>query len=358
MRSYQYYILKKYFKSFLIIFAALTMFFTGVDLITNLEKLPVAANLKIVYMFNIMLFFSSYILGLSIVFAMIATIINLVKDNEMVVLYSLGISKMDILKPFLFTAYLLTFIFISMYNFAFFVNSKQIASNIKHYGKLSQLDKKLFLKSLDKYIYIDELNRFKKEGLRIKIYELIDGDLVKVIRAKKGTFRDNYWQLEDVQVSIKRVVSGDLLKSKIEKHHYHAMQELPGFKPEIINSLYNSENQLTVVDSIKALNILGDKEISLDTIKVNLYKIIVYPFFAPLLLMILFFRLPIQRRGYNLALLSARLYFVALIVWGILFLFIRLSQNSSIVPEVGIVLPIALLCIYAMFVYKINKKSF
>jgi len=358
MKKYQLLILKKYFRSFFIIFIALTVFFTGVDIVSNLVKLPDSANLKILYSINTMLYFSSYILGLCIVFAMISTITHFIKENELVVLYALGASKIDILKPFVLLATIFVFIFILLQNFSFYVDAEQISTNIKHYGKVSQLNEKLFLKSANSYIYISKLDKLKKEGIDIKIYEVDNIDLIRIVRAKKGYFRDNYWELEDAEITLKPRLDEKSQKRELKVFTKDKMQVLAGFKPEIMDSLYDNAHQLTIIDSIKALSILADKDISLIGIKANLYKSIIYPFFALFLTIILFFRLPIQRRGENIAMLSGSLYFVALITWGILFLFIRISKNGSISPELGIILPTLLLAIYATFVYKKNSKSF
>ncbi|HIO91100.1 MAG TPA: YjgP/YjgQ family permease [Campylobacterales bacterium] len=358
MKKYQLLILKKYFKSFLTIFIALTIFFTGVDIVSNISKLPDAANMKILYSINTMLYFSSYILGLCIVFAMISTVVHFIKESELVVLYALGTSKKALLKPFIMLALIFISIFILLQNFSFYVSAQQISSNIKHYGKSSQLNENLFLKSGSSYIYISKLDKLKKEGTDIKIYEVDGGDLIRVVRAKKGVFIDNYWLLEDAEVTLKPRLNEGSEEKVLKVFTKKKMEVLAGFKPEIMDSLYDNAHQLTIMDSIKALTLLADKDISLIGIKASLYKSIIYPFFALFLMIILFFRLPIQRRGENIAMLSGGLYFIALIVWGILFLFIRISQNGSVTPEVGIILPTFLLGIYAIFTYKKNTKSF
>lgn len=358
MKQYQLYIVKKYFKSFITLFFALTIFFTGVDLVNNLVKMPDSASLKIFYSLNTMLYFSSYILGLCIVFAMISTVVYFIKESELVVFYALGASKSDVLKPFVLVSLFFISIFILLHNFSFYVNAQQISSNIKHYGKVSQLNEKLFLKSGNSYIYISKLDKLKKEGTDIKIYEVDNGDLIRIVRAKKGYFKTDYWELEDAEITLKPRLDSKDEQKKLKVFTKKKMQVLAGFKPEIMDSLYDSAHQLSIVDSIKALSLLADKDISLIAIKANLYKSIVYPFFALFLMTILFFRLPVQRRGENIAMLSATLYFVALVVWGILFLFIKISQNGSVSPEVGIILPTLLLSLYALFIYKKNTKSF
>ncbi|MDA3907824.1 MAG: permease, partial [Sulfurimonas sp.] len=70
------------------------------------------------------------------------------------------------------------------------------------------------------------------------------------------------------------------------------------------------------------------------------YKIFIYPFFVPCLVVIIFFFVPISARFLNVSLFSFGAILATLLVWGILFMLIELSNNKTISSEAGVVAPI------------------
>jgi lipopolysaccharide export system permease protein len=358
LKKYQILIIKRYFKAFITIFIGLTVFFTGVDFASNIGKLPDSANLKVLFAVNRLMYFTSFTFGLSLMFALISSMVSLIKENELVVLYSLGASKKLVLKPFLIMITIFIAIFWILNNNPTFVSAKQVSDNIKKYGQVSKYENNLFLKSKDNYIFIKKLNKYKKEGTNIEIFETKGVDLKRVIKAQKGVFKDNYWLLSDVKIITKPTVDDTVLNKKLKVEKVDSMKVLNGFKPTIMDSLYKGSQGLTISDDIEAISLLKDKGLSITTIKANLYQAIFFPLFSLFLGVILFFKLPIQRRGENLAMLSAGLYFIALITWGVLYMLIEISRNGAVIPEVGIILPIFLLGVYSYFFYKRKVTSF
>jgi lipopolysaccharide export system permease protein len=358
LKKYQILIIRRYFKAFITIFIGLTVFFTGVDFASNIGKLPDSANLKVLFAVNRLMYFTSFTFGLSLVFALISSMIFFIKENELVVLYSLGASKKLVLKPFLIMMSIFITLFWILNNNPTFVSAKQISDNIKKYGQVSKYENNLFLKSKDNYIFIEKLNKYKKEGTKIEIFETKGVDLKRVIKAQKGVFKDNCWLLSDVKIITKPTVDDTVLNKKLEVKKVDSMKVLNGFKPTIIGSLYKGSQGLTISDDIEAISLLKDRGLSIATIKANLYQAIFFPLFSLFLGVVLFFKLPIQRRGENLAMLSAGLYFVALITWGVLYMLIEVSKNGVVIPEVGIILPIFLLGVYSYFFYKRKVISF
>ncbi len=358
LKKYQILIVKRYLKSFFTIFIALTIFFAGIDLVSNLDKLPQSANLKVLFAVNRLLYFTSFTFGLSLMFGLVSSMISLIKENELVVMYSFGASKKMLLKPFLALIMIFIIIFWLLNNVTNYVSAVQIADNIRDYGRVSGYENNLFLKYSNKYIYISKLNKFKKEGEDISIYVTKGIDLKEVIKAKHGVFKDNYWLLNDVKIIKKPDIDNNILDKKLEIVYKKSMKTLNGFKPAIMESLYNSASGLTLSDSFKALFILKDKGLSINSIKANLYKVIFFPLFSIFLGIILFFKLPIQRRGSNLAMLSAKYYFLSLIIWGVLYIFTQISKNGAVLPEIGIILPICLLALYSFYYYKKESATF
>jgi len=358
LKKYQLLIIKRYLKSFFTIFIGLTIFFTGVDLISNLDKLPNSANLKVIFAVNRLMYFTTFTFGLSLMFGLISAMISLIKENELVVIYSFGASKKDILKPFLYTIVFFILIFWGLNNFSSYTSAKHISDNLKDFGHISKYESNLFLKSKNNYIFITKLNKFKKEGENISIFETDDIDLKRVIKAKKGIFQENSWVLKDVKIIEKPSIKDNIIDKKLKVVTLKEYKVLEGFKPTIMDSLYKGSGGLTLGDYLQALMVLKDKELSIDSIKANLYQVIFFPLFSLFLGVILFFRLPIQRRGENLGILSAWLYFIALIVWGILYMLIQISKNGSVSPEIGVILPIFLLALYSVYDYKKRVSTF
>ena len=86
-----------YLKSFFIIFFALVGFFVGVDLLINFKDLPNSANLILLYVLFLACMAVSYVLPLSLVFALVLCLANMVRSNELVSFYALGLSKKQVI---------------------------------------------------------------------------------------------------------------------------------------------------------------------------------------------------------------------------------------------------------------------
>ena len=57
-------------KYFVILFVALTLFYVGIDILTNLKSMPASANLKLLYFGLTSLTAVNYVLPLSLIFAL------------------------------------------------------------------------------------------------------------------------------------------------------------------------------------------------------------------------------------------------------------------------------------------------
>ena len=337
MRIYQKFLAKLFLKNFIILFLAMELFFTGIDLMQNFKNLPPSANLQIIYASNIFLNFVNYTLPLALIFSMLSTIFQLIRSNELVSLYALGASKKDIITPIFVLTLLITLLYIAL-NTSNFVKANEFADSIKRNGKISDITKALFLKSRDDYIYIESLNPLKKEGTNIKIFKTKKSDVTHIITAKKAYFKEDHWELQEVK---------ELQKPKIGTHdakltyrNITTMDALEGFKPQIIDNLFKGKSKLTIQDSLLAITLLQKEDLKTDKIRANLYIMIAFPLFAPLAILALFYPLPAQRRESNIALLSSLNILGVLILWGILFTMAKIATNGAILPELGVVLPL------------------
>jgi len=350
MSIYQKFLAKLFLKNFIILFLAMELFFTGIDLMQNFKYLPPSANLQIIYASNIFMNFINYTLPLSLIFAMLSTIFQLIRSNELVSLYALGASKKDVITPIFLLSLLVTLAYIAL-NGSNFVKANEFADSIKRNGEISDTTKHLFLKSHNDYVYIESLNPLKKEGTNIKIFRTKDTDVTHIITAKKAIFKEDHWELQEVQEIRKPNINQD--SAKLHYKDIDTMNALEGFKPQIIDNLFKGKSRLTIQDSFSAITLLNAQNLKTDKIRANLYIMIAFPLFAPLAILALFYPMPSQRRESNIALLSTLYIFGVLMLWGILFTMAKISSNGALLPELGVILPLFILFLISLYsIYK------
>ncbi len=289
-KIYQRYITFLYLKNFFIIFIALEFFYVGVDLISNLKDLPSSANLQLLYAYYNSLLAMNYTLPLSIVFALISSKISMIKSNELVSLYASGIGKNQIIKPLFIVAFFLTLVLLAL-NCTSFAYSYEYKSNILKYNRVFSDSTKLFVKYNNKYIYFDALNPIKKLAYGVKIFDVDGVDLKSIISAKEAIFKDNAWFFE--QAEIVTLPSKKFLGSRgFEKKKLQNITFLHGFKPNVIDTLHDNKTYLSVIDAYEANDFLSKQGSDTTGVKSLLYALVFFPFFAPLMLVILFFYMP------------------------------------------------------------------
>ncbi len=352
-KIYQRYIIFSYLKNFFIIFLALEFFYVGVDLIVNLKDLPSSANLQLLYAYYNSLLAINYTLPLSIVFALISSKISMIKSNELVSLYASGIGKNQIIRPLFVVAFFLTLILLAL-NCTSFAYSYEHKSNILKHNRISNDSTKLFVKYNNKYIYISSLNPVKKVAFGVKIFDVDGVDLKNIISSKKAIFKDNAWLFEDADMII--FPQKRLLGSRgFEKKKLQNITLLKGFKPSIVDTLHENKSYLSIIDAYEAIDFLTKQGSDTTWVKSSFYALVFFPFFAPLMLMILFFYMPLTSRFFNTALLSFAFIFTTLCVWGVIFVLTKFSSNGVISPELAVVFPIFLMALFAVKLFYSNK---
>ena len=339
-----------------IIVLALVLFFVGFDVMDNMSGLPESANLKLLYA----LFRSYYALDIlfpiSLVFAMIATKIALIRSNSLVAYYSLGYSKADILRPFTLIATLLIIFYILLHMYPPFAKGKEYSDNIYSNKINGAPTQNLFFTYEDYYIYFKELRPLQQSAKEIRVFKIENNDLREVITAKEARYKDDYWVVEKAKKLVKPQQVG--LKSKgIEISENEELKILKDFRPDILDQVYEGSSTYTILDAFDAIKLLEEQNVNTDKVKSVLYKTIVYPFFVPFVVIIIFFFVPISPRFLNVSLFSFIALIMTLLIWGIFYTLIQLSNAQTISGEVGIVLPVVLLGLISMLVWykKANK---
>ena len=347
---FERYIIKNYLKNFLVIFLGLDFFYVGVDLLSNYKNIPDSANLQILYVVFQALNAVNYVLPLSVVFGMIVTHFSMIKSNELISLYASGISKQRLIKPFFQTALAITVVYIGL-NATEFVYANEYGRNLKKYNRISNSSEDLFLKHNNSYIYFNKLEPYKQIATGVTIFESNGTDLVKIMRAPQAVFKNNAWELENVQI-VHKPVAQSLEDAGLRLDAMQKVVAIENFKPKVMDSVYQNEHTLSIVDGIEALMFLNTQGINTTKIKSTLFDQIFFPLFAPFLIVLLYTKAPIMGRYFNVPFVSSVFAFVTLFVWSGLFVLSRLCATGVLPAEIGIGLPIIMLAFLAFYAYK------
>ncbi|WP_281951367.1 LptF/LptG family permease [Nitrosophilus kaiyonis] len=336
-----------YIKYFFIILSALIIFFVGLDFLQNAKSLPNSANLQILYILYKSFYAIDILLPITIVFAMISTKISLIRSNELVAIYSIGYDKKSVIKPLFVLSFLITLFYILLHTTSFSYANEN-ADNIKKHKFLTSATQNLFFKYNNYYIYFKKLYPFRKEAKDIKIFLMKDHKLEEIIRAKSAFFKNNSWKIENATI-VKKIDNKNpklkILKSK-------NIDILQGFKPKILDRVYEGKTSFSIIDAILAIKLLKEQNINIQKIKAVLYSQIIYPFFAPFLMVILFYFVPITQRIASITIFSFGAIIFSLSIWGVLYALVRLSFTGVLIPEITTLLPISTLFIISLLFYK------
>ena len=123
------YIAFHYLKNMLIILMGLTGLFAGLDFLMNGSSLP-SFNIQILYIFNKWQESLNLLYPLAIIFGGIWTKIDFIKKNTMGAIYALGVSRVEVFKPFLFVSLSTYLLFIGL-NFTSFAVAQDTATALK-----------------------------------------------------------------------------------------------------------------------------------------------------------------------------------------------------------------------------------
>ncbi len=341
------YISLHYLKYFLIILSALVLFWIGFDYMQNAEKLSKSANLLLIYFVYKSFFAIDMLLPLALVFGMISTKIYLIRTNALVSFYSLGYSRVDVLRPFVVVATLVSFIFISLHSFSNFARSAEYSMNIRNNGQYLSPTRDLFFTYKKQYVYFAQMRPLQEKAIGIRVFSVKNNSLKEVLVAKEATYRDDFWHIKKADIIRKPDNLGfDSLGIKVTEAQ--DLDILGGFRPKMLDQVYEGKVNFTILDAFAAINILDEQNVDTSSIRGALYKIFIYPLFVPCLVVIIFFFVPISVRFLNVSLFSFGAILATLLIWGMLFMLIELSNNKTIPSEVGVILPVFILFLVAI----------
>ena len=346
------YILKKYLLNFIIVLISLEIFFVGIDLLQNFKSIPHSANLQILYVLYMTFFTLTITLPLSIVFAWIVTLVVFIKNNEFVAFNALGATNKKIILPIINISILLLslLIFLQMTPLAYSSDQKKkILDN--EYFTSSKSD--IFLKYNDYYIYFKKLLPLEKRAEDIHIFKISGKDVIETIIGEKAYFQNDKWYVVNVKI-INKPKDLNVDSSKLDIRYEKFLHTLDGFKPKILDNVYDNKSDFSIIDAVSALVLLNDQGINTDKIRSILYNLIIIPFFVIPLILLIFAYAALNSRFFNIAKFTSFSIFGTLVIWGLFFVLYKFTNGGVLVPEISILLPMFLWIIISVYFY--NKK--
>jgi lipopolysaccharide export system permease protein len=331
-----------YIKNFLVITFSLVSFFVFIDFMFNKDKLPESFNLQFLYAFyqggNAILM----IYPLTLLFAMIVTVLELVKKNELISFLSLGYSLKKLYKPFFIFSFFLTIFFIGFQftKFSLFSNN---ANYIKHQDFSNKTNKNLFFKFKDKIIYIKKINIYSKKAEGIKFFKVNNKQIKQIFFVKKATFKNDEWYSDDIFV---KEIKNNYIDTKHIKGTF-----LKGFKPTILNKL-ETKSTMTLKEAIDALYFLKKENVDANFIKVYIYNAIIPPLAFLLLMTILFFKAPIHSRISNIAIYILISLISSILLWALFLLAKKMALNGILTPNLLFLTPFTLLLFLSIYYFR------
>jgi len=349
------YILKKYLLHFIIVLISLQLFFVGMDFLQNSKDLPASANLQLLYLMYNSFFTLTLTLPLSLVFGWIITLVVFVRNNELVAFTSLGAKKSNIYSPVVLISLLLllVLIFIQMTPMAYSYEQKK---KILDGNYFSSTKSDIFLKYNDNFVYFKKLFPLKKQAEDIHIYKVKDEDIVETIIAKKAYFQNDKWYVVDAKI-VKKPKELNFESSKLEVRYEKFLNTLEGFKPKILDNVYESKSNFSIIDAVSALILLSKQDVNTDKIRSAIYYETIIPFFVIPLIMLIFVYTSYNRRFFNIGSFTSFSIFGTLVIWGVFFMLHKFSNSGVIKPELSLLLPMLVWFLIAYFIYRKKNRT-
>lgn len=346
------YILKKYLINFIIVLISLELFFVGIDYLQNFKNIPASANLQLLYILYNSFFTLTLALPLSIVFGWIVTLVLFIKNNEFVAFNALGATRKNIFMPVVIVSIslLITLIFLQMTPLAYSYEQKRKILNDEYF---SNTKSDIFLKYNEYYVYFQKLLPLEKKAENIHIYKINGDNLVETIIGEKAYFQNDKWYVVDVKV-INKPENIDVNNSKLDVRYEKFLHTLEGFKPKILDNVYESKSDFSIMDAVSALILLKDQGMNTQKIRTILYNQLIIPFFVIPILILVYSFASLNSRFFNMAKFVSFSIFGTLIVWGFFFLVFRLTSSGTIIPEISMLLTMFIWMVFSIYFY--NKK--
>lgn len=142
--------------------------------------------------------------------------------------------------------------------------------------------------------------------------------------------------------------------SKLSVRFKKSLDTLEGFKPKILDNVYESKSDFSITDAISAIILLKTQGINTNKIRAILYNQIIVPFFVLPIILLIFAYASLNSRFFNLGKFTSFSVFGTLIIWGIFFVLFKFTYGGVLIPEFSILVPMLFWIIGSLYFY--NKK--
>jgi lipopolysaccharide export system permease protein len=328
----------------------------GIDFLQNFKDIPPSANLQLLYLLYNSFFTLTLTLPLSLVFGWILTLIILIKNNEFVALLSLGSTPKAIYLPVVLTSFFLVIVLVGMQATPLAYSYEQ-KNKIMDGEYFTNTKSDIFLKYNNNFIYFKRFFPLEKRAEDIHIFKVNGYDVVENIVASKAYFQNNRWYVIDATIT-KKPLNINYNDSKITINEEKFLHTLEGFKPKILDSVYETKSNFSLIDAVYALMLLKTQNVNTDTIRASFYYQIFSPFFILPLILIIFTVSSINSRFFNIARFSSLTIFFTLIFWGLFFMLHKFSKGGIVMPEIAILVPLMLWFVIGYFIFKNRIKLY
>lgn len=350
---YFWYLIKLYTKNLLAILFGLSFSFAVIDYFQHIRHFDVSFNYKVLYIFYIWQEALGLLYPLAIVFALIVTKFHLIKNNTMGALHAFGYDKKRLSVPFVTAAFATYLLFVALHTTEFSYAKEKAEHLLKNEIHAYNLND-LFFKYNDTFVYIKKLDPVTKTLEDITIFRVNGFQVNYTIHAQSASFDGTQWNAHNATLKTHIYKNGVLERYTVE--HKTLIKTLQGYKPKIIQSLYEGE-ELNIIDAFHAYRLLKKQQLDSHKIRAVFYEKAIVPLFAPALLLILFFRLPFHARFMHTGKTISLSLGATFVTWGVLFGLKQIGQSGIVLPEFTALFPVALLWIYALYVYATDEKK-
>jgi lipopolysaccharide export system permease protein len=339
------YLFRHYVKNLFTVLVGLSFAFAAIDYFQHIRQLDVSWNYKILYIFYKWEQALGLLYPLSVVFALLMTKIHMIKNGTMGILYALGFTPRRLLAPVVLASFGVYAVFLILNGTSFaYAQDKAEALLDNEIGAYASSD--IFFKYNDTFVYMRTLDPVKKEMRDITIFRVENNRVDYTMHAKKALFDGEKWDARDVTIKYHVYDKNGILR-RYEQHFVKHFVTLEGYKPKIIESLYEGKS-MHIADALRSWSLLRRQHLRTEKVRTLVYEKVIVPLFAPALVIILFMTIPFHRRMMHMGKTIAYGLGLTFVIWGVLFGALQLSRNGVISPETAVVLPIVMLWIAAL----------
>ncbi len=351
-KLYFLYLAKLYAKNFLVILLGMSFMFVLIDYLGHANKISGSTNQLIMYVYYIWQSSLTMLYPLALVFAVIVTKMNLVKNNTMGALHSFGYSKRTLFAPIFVVGAIVYIVFVWLQTTSF-AYAKDDAQILIGDGSV-RASKNLFFKYNDTFVYIDRLDPVAKKLIGVSLFKTDKDHIEYTMKAPYALYNGKSWDVHNVVMYRNHYANGYLDRYSIEQ--YKTMTTLDGYKPAIMESI-NEGSSLTLVDAFGTWKLFDAQGLNSDKIRAGIYDKVIFPLFAFGLMVLLFFKIPFLSRFGSAAKITTVALGGSLLAWGTLMGLSYLGANGVVMPEISSFLPIMLLGGYATMEYFAREST-